>query len=76
MENDFPNDFDDVREPTVDKNRLNDQDHTVLLDLVSEARGTELGQMMIAGKDIGSPTTRLVFLTALEHKLIVLKVKA
>lgn len=59
----------------MDKNELNEQDYNELLNLVTTARGVELGQMMVAGKDIGSPTTSLVFLTALEHKLIVLKAK-
>jgi len=52
---------------------LNEQDLTELLELVAVARGEEVGRMMVAGTDMGSPTTRLVNLTGLEYKLIVMK---
>ena len=70
------NDFDDVREPTGANNWLDDQDYTELLELVAVARGEEVARMVMSERDSGSPTTRLVNLTALEHKLIVLKAKA
>jgi len=52
---------------------LDEQDLNELLELVAVARGEEIGRMMVAGTDMGSPTTRLVNLTGLEYKLIVMK---
>jgi len=52
---------------------LDSQDLTELLELVSVARGEEIGRMMVAGTDMNSPTTRLINLTGLEYKLIVMK---